>query len=422
MSLTGKLASLQARFAFQWLPPALVRAAQLRRLRAMLAFVETEVPLYRESFRRAGVHARDLRTIQDLAAFPMVTREEVVAAYPDGILSRPVGPRDVEFRTSGTSGLFMRIAYSESANDFLDAVYARALFATGYRPWHRFAYFWWEDRPKSLRVYERLGLMKKTFLPVDPDPDVQLRALAALRPHFVYHFPSSLRMIAQRAVATGTTIRPRGVVCHGEFLPEEVGREIGRAFGCPVWNQYGAQEFNRLGWDCARHDGLHLDADSVVLEVLDGDRPAPDGQTGELCFTGLENRLMPLVRYRIGDLGRTLPGRCACGRGLPRFEITEGRADDVLSLAGGRTVGPRSLAPRIEALDGFSQYRVVQKTVDRLEVLFVRVAGAPPALGDTLAAVVRDVVGPGIHVDARPVDEIPLSRRGKLRKVVSELR
>ena len=117
-----------------------------------------------------------------------------------------------------------------------------------------------------------------------------------------------------------------------------------------MWNQYGAQEFNRVGWDCSEHQTMHLDADSVVLEVLDpdGDRPLAPGEEGELVLTGLHNDLMPLVRYRIGDAGRLVEGPCGCGRALPLFEITEGRLDDILSLPDGRRIGPRVLAPRIE--------------------------------------------------------------------------
>src|SRR5947209_5098021 len=117
MSLPRKLLRLARALAFQWRPAAVVREYQLRRLRRLVAFAGARVPLYREAFRRAGVSAADLRSLDDLRHFPILTREQVVAAYPDGILSRPPQPSDVVFRTSGTSGLFMQIAYSAAAND-----------------------------------------------------------------------------------------------------------------------------------------------------------------------------------------------------------------------------------------------------------------------------------------------------------------
>jgi phenylacetate-CoA ligase len=420
MAVARKVARLASAQAFQWLPARLVDAAQLGRLRAILRFCEERVPLYRERFRRAGVRARDLQSLADLALFPFTTREEIVEAYPDQLCYRAPRPGDVVFRTSGTSGLFMEIAYSAAAHDALDAIYLRALMATGYRPWQRIAYFWWsaEERPRTL--YERLGLMHKDFLPLEPDPAPQLARLRALSPRFIYSFPSAMTQIAKLVEREGRgDLRPEGVICHGELLLPEDRREIARAFGCPVWNQYGAQEFNRLAWDCSEHDALHVDADSVRIEVVVGDRPAMPGEEGELVVTGLLNRLMPLVRYRIGDLGRLVPGPCRCGRGLPRIELTEGRKDDVVVLRDGRRVGPRVLAPRIEDVPGFSQYRLVQHTADRFELRVV-VDAPPEDLDARLSRVLRDTLGP-VHLDVRRVESIALNRRGKLRKIVSEV-
>jgi phenylacetate-CoA ligase len=417
-----KSLALQRALVFQWLPRRLVDAHQLHALRRMLAHAEKKVPLYRERFRQAGVSAADLRTLGDLCHFPIISREDVVAGYPDGILSRSPRPDDVVFRTSGTSGRFMQIAYDARGNDQLDAVYMRALLSAGYRPWHRMAYFWYEQH-KQPQLHERLGLFRKTFMTIDPDPRQQVTALRQLRPHYIYHFPSSLNMIARIMEADGIRdLRPLGVISQGEYMAPEIQQHISHVFGCPVWNQYGAQEFNRLGWNCDRFEGLHLDADSAVLEVLDGERPVDVGQEGDLVFTGLLNPLMPLIRYRIGDMGRLLPGACSCRRGLPLFEITEGRRDDVLVFPDGRRIGPRVLAPRIEELPGFSLYRVVHKRPDHIEVLVVKEANAPADLDQSLIGAVSTVVGERVTVVVKAVEDIPLSSRGKLRKIISEAR
>lgn len=417
LSVPRKLVRLAEASAVQWFPKSRLEALQLRRLRRVLD-VAAQVPLYRDKWREAGVSARDVRTLDDLAKLPVVTREEVVRAWPDGILSRKPQPDDVVFRTSGTSGMFMRIAYAAEANDFLEAIYGRALFAAGYRPWDRIAYFWWEDADRPLRVYEKLGLMRKHFLKVHADPRKQLDDLVALQPSVIYHFPSALLLIAKLLEGKELPIRPRLVICHGELLTDDQQETLRRAFRCEVRNQYGAQEFNRMAWDCERHRGLHVDADSVRIEILreDGSIAAP-GEEGELVITGLVNTLMPLIRYRIGDVGYMIDEPCPCGRGLPLMKLTEGRRDDVLVLPDGRRVGPRTLAPRIEDLHGFLQYRVIQHEPSKLEVLLVRDGG-----GDGVEANVRttltNILGEGLAIDVHAVDDIPLSRRGKLRKIV----
>jgi phenylacetate-CoA ligase len=419
MSTSRKMLRLGEVLATQWLSPARLETLAFRRLRRVLDVAAT-VPVYRERWRAAGVSPHDVRSLEHLRVLPTITREQVVEAYPHGILSREPRPDDVVFRTSGTSGMFMNIAYSAEANDFLDAVYGRALFAAGYRPWDRIAYFWWDAADRPLRLYERLGLMRKSFVPVHADPRKQLADLVALQPSVIYHFPSALLLIARLLEGRALPIHPRVVICHGELLTDEQQETLRRVFGCDVRNQYGAQEFNRIAWDCDRRSGLHVDADSVVVEIArdDGTLAAP-GEEGELVVTGLTNTLMPLVRYRIGDLGHLVGTPCACGRGLPLVKLTEGRRDDVLILPDGRRVGPRSLAPRIEELRGFLQYRVIQNAPDRVEVLVVRdghESGGPEQIRGTITR----VLGPNVSVDVRYVEEIDLNRRGKLRKIIRQ--
>ena len=423
MSSLRKVVDLARCMGFQWLPLPAISIYKLHRLRAVVRHAERHVPLYREKFRKAGVSARDLLSIDDLRWFPTITREEVIAAYPDGILSRPPRPEDVVFRTSGTSGQFMKIAYSARANDFLDAVYGRALFNAGYRPWDRIAYYWWEPEPKPLRIYERFGLMRKNFLPIHADPAKQLADLDALDPDVVYHFPSALLMIARilEREPGRHRFKPRLAICHGEFMAEEQQTYMERVLECPVHNEYGAQEFNRMGWDCSEQRGFHEDSDSVHIEILNGNEPTKRGEEGEVVVTGLANDLMPLIRYRIGDAGILLGSGCGCGRALPRYALTEGRLDDVLELPDGSRVGPRTLAPRIEQLRGFHQYRVIQVAPDTFEVLLVRAPDATPDLEQRVKDVVLDVVGRSLKVSVQSVPTIELSRRGKLRKIVRKI-
>ena len=129
--VTRKLAYLAAAMARQWWPREVIRRYQLDHLRRVVRHAIERVPLYREKYRRAGVGAEDLRSLEDLSRLPLLHKDEVLSAYPEGICARPVSRDDVVFHTSGTSGQFMNIAYDQDGNDFLDAVYGRALFATG---------------------------------------------------------------------------------------------------------------------------------------------------------------------------------------------------------------------------------------------------------------------------------------------------
>lgn len=409
-----RLAHLAALEASQWLPPELLAQRQLHHLRRVVRAAST-TRLYGDRFREARVGAGDLHALEDLARFPTVERVDLMEGYPDDCVTRPLRADDVVFHTSGSSGRFLEVACSAETNAFLDAVYARALFNAGYRPWDRIAYFWWSD-PIPPSLYERLGLMRKHLLRSDGDPEEQLAQLEALRPDVIYHFPSCMVAIAKR-LRPGSALRPRVIVCHGELMTPESRAVIEEAFGCHVHDQYGAQEVNRIAWDCRAHRGLHVDAESVHVEILVGDRLAEPGEEGEVVLTSLRNTLMPLVRYRIGDLGRIEPRPCPCGRGLPLLTLSGGRMDDQLLLPSGRLIGPRRIVPLVERFEGFRQFRVVQTGAARVEVLLVKAPNAPPDLEHGLGDALRGLFEEELDVDVRAVDEIRLTGRGKLRCV-----
>jgi phenylacetate-coenzyme A ligase PaaK-like adenylate-forming protein len=86
--------------------------------------------------------------------------------------------------------------------------------------------------------------------------------------------------------------------------------------------------------DCAAHDGYHLREADLYFEIVSpaNGAPAGPGEYGEVVFTTLTRRGMPLIRYRTGDISRLLPGRCACGSLVQRLERVRHRTDGQISL------------------------------------------------------------------------------------------
>jgi acyl-coenzyme A synthetase/AMP-(fatty) acid ligase len=95
-----------------------------------------------------------------------------------------------------------------------------------------------------------------------------------------------------------------------------------------VFEHYGMTEMGLGGGvDCEAHAGYHLREADLYVEIVDPltGEPLPEGVRGEVVFTTLTRRGMPLVRYRTGDLSRFLPGPCPCGTVLRRLERVRGR-------------------------------------------------------------------------------------------------
>jgi phenylacetate-coenzyme A ligase PaaK-like adenylate-forming protein len=188
-----------------------------------------------------------------------------------------------------------------------------------------------------------------------------------------------------------------------------------------------AHEFLTIAAECAQ-GRLHVNADWVILEPVDAQgRPTPACELShDLLLTNLANRVQPLLRYRLGDRVRVLPGRCACGSPLPAVEVL-GRHDDVLQLAGagGRRVPllPLAISTVMEDEAGVFDFQLLQRGP---RTLALRLGSGAAADGGALARCRRvlQAFARGQGVPAlRVLDETaapPLrGRSGKVQRVVA---
>jgi phenylacetate-CoA ligase len=141
-----------------------------------------------------------------------------------------------------------------------------------------------------------------------------------------------------------------------------------------------------------------------------------------VLFTTLENRLMPLVRYAIGDYAYAASGSCACGRTLPLIGRILGRGMNLFQLRNGTLVSPWKLVEPLRELEGVRKSQIVQHDFERYTVRYVSdvVAGA-----ETIAAVrsqIAQALGPQATIVFERVPDIPLTARGKYMAAISELR
>ncbi len=204
-------------------------------------------------------------------------------------------------------------------------------------------------------------------------PMAQLVAqLNAYRPAVLASYPSTASLLADEQEAGRLTIHPLSIWTGGETLTPAVRRLVRRAFDAPVINSYGASEFLAIGCEC-RHGAMHLNADWVILEPVDGHmRPVAPGELGATTLlTNLANHLQPLIRYDIGDRVRIDPRPCVCGSPLPVIDV-QGRCDDslVLRAKDGHPVSlpPLALVGLLENDAGMFDFQLVQHGADRLRL------------------------------------------------------
>lgn len=403
----------------QWMSETDVRRFQLQRLNAVLKQAATTVPFYRA--RRLPAH---LARLGDLRALPLLEKHDVRTAGDDLLSSVRKGPL-VEIHTGGTTGMPLNIRCDRATLQRNYAYFERLLKWAGIPPRPRVATFAGRTfiRPEqSTPPYWRTNLASNALLMssyhLSPSTiDSYIERLREFKPQLIDSYPSSIEPIARRIVALGiTAIRPGAVVTSSETLFPETRALLEQAFGCAVFDYYGAAEMAALITQCER-GSYHVNPEFGIVEILRDGEPVGPGETGEIVATGFINPVMPLIRYRTGDLA--VPGArgCACGRAFPVLDRIIGRLDDVIVTPDGRRIG--RLDPIFKAVASLAETRIIQDAADHLTVEVVVQGEFSAAERHTLVRELANRLGPTMRIDLVDVASIPRAASGKLRTVVN---
>ncbi len=401
------------------------REEQLARL---LHRAATRVPYYRELWtarRRRG----DRSSVERLEHWPILEKEEL-RANPKAFIAEDQDSRRLfHERTSGTTGKPIDLWLSRRT---LTALYAIAQTRT----------LTWHDIPARVRM-ARLGgqlvvpvaqrqppfwvwnaamrqLYMSTFHLSPALIPHYLDALERYRIRYIGSYPSSVIALAHEALRLQRTdLRMLAVITNAEGVDLEQRRIIGAAFGCRVIETYGQAEIVGFASECP--DGhLHQWPECGIIEVHGEHGPVAAGESGEFVCTSLLNPDQPLVRYRVGDRGRLAKDqfRCSCGRTLPVIEAVEGRTNDSLRTADGRTVF--WLNPVFYGLP-VRESQIEQESLTRTIVRVAPAAGFDRTRhGRIIAQRLRDRMG-DVEVRLEFLDAIPRTANGKLRAVISRV-
>lgn len=409
----------------QWSSPEEIRELQDLKLNQMVRHCYRYVPFYRRKWKELGISPDDIKCQDDLRKLPIIDKEEVNRNIAD---FHPVDKDSSNYitkTTTGSSGYPLMIQFDRESWDILGGVFARALFAIGYRPWDKFAYV--EFTPyKETSFYNRLGFMKKHHIPAYTSKENQLRSLIEINPKYLFVQPSIIypltKTIQERQI---DNLKLKAVISKAEMLAEKDAEFLKEVLRCDIFEHYGSAEFLRMAWECKSHSGLHIEADSMIMEFMKNGESVDSGEKGKIVVTGLINRATPLIRYDIDDVGSLSEEPCLCGRGLPLMKVLEGRKDDYIVLPSGRLVGPRILIGNLNKVfignEEIFRIKITQEKKDRILLYIVENKKLSDVTIERCKELMDEVFQEPVEILIKVVDELPKSGRGKIRPVESKV-
>jgi phenylacetate-CoA ligase len=376
------------------MPESRRRELQLARLQEAVA-TAAEAPFYATRLAAAGIGSDDLRSLDDVRALPVITKEDLrrseAAAPPVGDY-RVRGLRDAVRigMSSGTTGKPTVMLWTKHDLEVECELSARNHFRLGIRPGMVIvgAHPGYLNGGQAMQqaAYEFMGCL---LISIGPPESVEaaeaaLRAIDGLPIDRWQVFPAALARLREAAQRIGFDGLPSAETerVESQYDKFSAGQE------CVAY----------LGSTCGKSPGSHLAEDHAVVEVLDVEsgEPVPEGGRGQLVVTSL-NRDNPMLRYNVEDIVRVESAPCPCGE-TTRRGFYEGRSKDIVAVAG-RMILPIDVA---RALPPGAEY-VIVRSAEPADKLHVLLEGHIDDAVDKIAA----STGVPVEVDWRTAGSLP---------------
>jgi phenylacetate-CoA ligase len=376
--------------------PADRDALVLRKLQAQVRYAWEKAPFYRRKWEAAGVSPDSLKTLDDLARFPVVTKQELRASQSQ---SPPYGdylciePGQVA-RIHGTSGTTGRpTVFGIGAEDWgrIADAHARITWGTGVRPGDKVMicsfFSLYMGSWGALAGVERLGAAAFPFgAGVAGQTLMAVHWARDLKPTALYATPSYALHLADTARRDG--IDPKGLGLRILFFSGEPGagipatrKLIQETFGgiCVDMGSMAEMSPWMTNGECGDRTGMHLWQDLVFTQVCDPQtyQPVASGAEGTPVYTHLERTSQPMIRLVSGDRASWTDEVCTCGRTYPRLPRgLYGRIDDMF-IVRGENIYPSAIEDTLRAVEGFGgEFRVIISRSKAMDELLVRVEHA----------------------------------------------
>ncbi|MBW1712870.1 MAG: phenylacetate--CoA ligase [Deltaproteobacteria bacterium] len=368
---------------YETMPLEEMTAFQLKKLQETVKWVYDKVPFYKKKLDEKGVKPKDIQKIEDLSLLPFTVKNDLRDNYPFGLCAVPMTEVVRIHASSGTTGKPITGPYTADDLEQWAQCMARNMWSAGVRP---------DDVVQNaygmglftggLGFHQGALALGCTLVPTGSGmTERQVTLMKDFEATVLFCTPSYALTIAEKAQDMGVDIRrlPLRVGVFGaEPWSLEMKREIEERMGIHAAEAYGLTEMMGPGvsFSCQGDtDGLHVNEDHILAEIIDPVTEEPLGldQQGELVFTAIQRRAMPLLRYRTRDITMLTRKQCSCGRTLVVMKKVFGRSDDMMIISGVNVFPSQIESILLEVAEVEPQYVIIIKKKGYLDALFVDV-------------------------------------------------
>ncbi|MDG7041559.1 MAG: phenylacetate--CoA ligase family protein [Nitrososphaerota archaeon] len=350
-----------------------IEQLKIKRIRELVKLAYERIPMYREKYDRAGVSPDDIHDLIDFSYFPIITKNDLISAFPKECVDLKRFRQEELFRTrsSGSSGQVVRL-YADLKAILADTIQGVRQFylqsGRKYAKDHKTALiytcpWWFSSIGEDYQTYFISSLLASEEI---------ARILHEIKPSIISCYPSILNELLPKILDLDSIYL---IVVHSEQSSALEREDWSRKLRVPVLDEYSSEEATRIAlqFPCGHY---HVCEDTVHLEVLHPQtlRPRPAGESGWVAVTNLLNEAMPVIRYLQGDYAVLGEEQETCYIGWKQVKSIDGRVNDSFINLSGKQINSGALLDltyrwMMETEVGIRNFQMIQRYYDEVDIV-----------------------------------------------------
>jgi phenylacetate-CoA ligase len=374
---------------FKYLSLERIKKYRDKKFRELVKYAYT-IPLYKQKFKELGVTPGDISGVKDIVKLPVISRDDVISSFPDGIITPAEKKKSALVNTSGSTRNPVQLYVDQFMLIKALHAYVRELRQYNIK-WSKdritiIANFYSQTGPTQLFASGASPTLKpvQMIFPLDniqqinSDDDLVdiAKKVDSFKPDCIVGFPGPLRHLALLYnKGYCQNLHPKCIVSTGGVIDKYQKKLISETFNIRVYDIFGSTEMGPIAFEC-EEGNFHINSDFVYLETINNNGETIEkGKPGILAITRLYGRGTPLIRYTgMEDIIMLKDGTCGCGRNTEIMNAVPGRIKECIVLPDHRILYARNFLDTVGFVmqkmktDKIHMIQLVQEKLDKIEL------------------------------------------------------
>jgi phenylacetate-CoA ligase len=412
----------------QWKSYSEQKGGQEAKLKYMINFAHKNVPYYHRIFNELKLEPSDIRKVEDLEKLPILTKDIIKQNWDDFKPMNLDTLKYYESSTSGSTGTPFQYRFSKYDRFLNVALLYRGWACGGYELGDKMVLLAGSSLDfgsksfviKKAHEISRNIRMLSSFDMGTEEMQRYAEVINSFKPKFIRGYASSISFFASFLHKNGIEIAtPQAVFTAAERLLPDMRTNIENVFNCEVYDNYGLNDGGVGAKECSEHNGLHIETERSIMEIVDDGAQLEDG-VGRILATSLHNYAMPFIRYDTKDMGHIVSDICGCGRGSKLLKEIVGREEELLETPEGKFIHGAFFTHIFWEVKGVTEFQVVQNKLDKITVKMV----VEENFDEKQLNKIREIIKRRSNkweVEFRLVDRIERTKTGKYKFIINNV-